>query len=920
MRPIKIVISAFGPYAKRVELDMDRLGKEGLYLISGKTGAGKTTIFDAIAFALFGSSSGSVRQGKMFRSKYADEDTETYVELTFSHVGKTYKIRRNPEYDRPKKRGDGFVTEPSNAILESEDGVVDGASKVTAKVVELLGIDKNQFLQICMIAQGDFAKLITSSTDERKAIFTRIFNTSNYGILAKRIKDDYFSLKRTYDMDENTIKEMAAGILLDDADKTKLENMLDNNAMISQYLELIADAKKSDSEVLDKLCQDIATVTREETAKAVEINKAKTDNENIREKNLAENELLSIKAQEESLNERIETAKADKKKIETILSDIAKIADTLKDYDELEELKTRYITTKQDANTVSAKSKKASDDIIIIEDEIKKNKALLLENKGIEDKLNTATNGIAGMKRDRANISNILSLIEQHDTKHKKMLFAESDFMKKMDMESQLANNFEEMNRLFLSMQAGIIAEKLVDGEPCPVCGAIHHPNKAIKAENAPSEDEIKTAKKKHDIALEEMKEASSKVASIKGELVTMRDNIVNMSKDYSVADELDSIKAELIAKASTLDANIKDEEKSLDELTAVKQKVARAEKDIEEAEPRLKKAREEYNMLLGKEKELDGSLVELATSVDKASRELQYEKKQDVLDEISKMKSAKAKIEESVRKTEVDAADFAKKLGEIKGKLDTLTKATAGKELVNITALEETLQNITEKKKALTEESNIRVSRMKTNENIENRLVEKEKSQLGIEERIKVLKPLFETAAGQIHGKDKVDIETYIQMTYFDRIIARANIRLLKMSDGQYELKRRVEAENMRSASGLDLDVIDHYDGSERSVKTLSGGESFKASLSLALGLSDEIQSVAGGIQLDTMFIDEGFGGLDEQSLENAINTLIGLADGNRLVGIISHVTELKERIPNQIIVSKLPTGGSQVEIRMEG
>ena len=294
----------------------------------------------------------------------------------------------------------------------------------------------------------------------------------------------------------------------------------------------------------------------------------------------------------------------------------------------------------------------------------------------------------------------------------------------------------------------------------------------------------------------------------------------------------------------------------------------------------------------------------------------MKFKSKKEAEETVKHLKNGIQLHKNALEKVETEYADLEKELAGLKGKIDQLKKQLESKEDIDTEKLLEEKNALTEKKTELTEKSETISTRIYTNNRAKENISKKATELTTIEEKWTWVKALSNTANGNISGKEKIMLETYIQATFFDRIIDRANTRLMVMSGGQYELIRRQEASNYRSQSGLELDVKDHYNGSIRNVKTLSGGESFKASLSLALGLSDEIQSNAGGIKLDTMFVDEGFGSLDEESLQQAIKALADLSEGNRLVGIISHVAELKERIDKQVIVTKEKTGGSKVTI----
>lgn len=633
MRPIKLTVSAFGPYAGRTVLDLDKLGTNGLYLITGDTGAGKTTIFDAITYALYGEASGDNREPSMFRSKYAEADTPTEVELVFSYAEKTYTVKRNPEYDRPKSRGDGFTTQKAEVQLQYPDGrVVTKQRDVDNAIRDIMGINRSQFLQIAMIAQGDFLKLLLAPTEDRKKIFRQIFKTQLYQDLQDRLKRESGQLNDKCEAARSSIKQYIDGISCD------------------------------------------------------------------------ENDVLSIE---------VEKAK----------SGILPTTDVI-------DLVDRLLSQDNDKKSVIEKSISDAD------------------------------------------------------------------------------NKLEIVNANLGKIEAKEKAQTALE-----------------KAQN--------------DLAAE---------------------NETNLILKYAF--EIEKGK------------------------TAEKDKLAEEKAKIEAEFPR-------YEALAALEKQIKKD----EDSITKGEEQLQRDREQYAIDE-AEFKKLKIEFEALA-----NAGEGKEKLSHQKEKAQE--KQT---KLQNLSALFEEFHELTDNLDAL--QSNYK----KASTVSEQATADYETKNRAFLDTW--LKALSNTANGNISGKEKVMLETYIQMTYFDRIIARANTRFMIMSGGQYELKRRKEAENNRSQSGLDLDVIDHYNGTERSVKTLSGGESFKASLSLALGLSDEIQASAGGVKLDTMFVDEGFGSLDEESLDQAMKALLSLADGNRLVGIISHVADLKNRIDKQIVVTKEKSGGSKANI----
>ena len=906
MRPIELKISAFGPYAGEVFLDLEQLGTAGLYLITGDTGAGKTTIFDAITFALFGEASGSNRKSDMLRSKYASPETPTQVELTFVYGGKTYKIKRNPEYLRPAKRGDGMTKQAADAEMLCPDGrIITKAKEVNAAVKDLLGIDRNQFSQIAMIAQGDFLKLLLASTEDRMKIFRQLFKTERYQTLQEKLKLESGRLRKQCDLLKNGIGQYVDGLTLCDTDGETLDSERLRALPIGDCMEL---AEKSIGEADDRLAQLAAMLTETEGQLEkinVLVGKGQAREKLIMALGQTETVLIERQAKLETLKANVTDAEARKPEIAALTEKITLEESKLGDYDQLEVLEgsrrqeNRQLQTKVEqlknhqALTAQLKAKQETQ-----QEELETVKNAGTREAQLQGELQQTKNLYQQMKRLQALEAERQSLEEAAQ----KLQNAYKDVAEQASAAQQ---KYTQYNRMYFDAQAGILAQQLETGVPCPVCGSMEHPMPAQLAETAPTEAELEKLKKASEQAEAQARKASSAAAAA-------------LAKVNAKAEEC-------VQQASLCDSQLsmEDMEQQLHSLElelAAEQKKLIRKAQLEESLPKLMQQKQECDQAVGTlEKDiaaLESRLTELDKQVESMAAKLEFPSKAEATKAVNGLKGEKQKLEQEVSKAQKAFDVENEAVQKLNGQKQSLTEQLAQSEEVDLTALQAQQAELGQKKASLQGEITALTTQKATNaralEGIRGKSAELEAA----EKRYSWVSALSNTANGNISGKEKIMLETYIQMRYFDRIIVRANTRFMVMSDGQYELKRRLEAENNRSQSGLELDVIDHYNGTERSVRTLSGGESFKASLSLALGLSDEIQSTAGGIRLDTMFIDEGFGSLDEESLQQAMRALMGLSDGNRLVGIISHVAELKEKIDKQIVVTKEKTGGSRVEI----
>ncbi len=900
-------MSAFGPYAGEVKVDFEQLGERGLYLITGDTGAGKTTIFDGIAFALYGEASGNNRESDMFRSKYAKEETPTFVELEFQYRNEVYRVRRNPEYLRPAKKGKGLTTEKADAQLEYPDGkIITKSKEVTKAVVELIGLDRGQFTQIAMIAQGDFLKLLFAKTEDRSKIFREIFHTKEYQILQERLKTMSGTLRIEYEQLTKSIQQYKTEIHSDDERK---DNTVEETL---QFLAcLIEDEKKTILECdynLECLEEQIAGIQ-----KAI----GKAENQKRAEQELVRiNEELAVWISR--MPEIEEVLKAEEKRQperEKLALDIAGSEEKLSLYEEADHI----LEQKTKAEAQTSALKKEREDLKEKKEngtgKLQKIKELLVQYQDLDARCVRLEQEEQKVKEEKAKVRNFQKVLVEYRELAKRLKNAQEDYQKGNAESIRIRKIFEQMEQNFLDGQAGILAEHLEEGAPCPVCGATHHPNPAKIQESTCTEEELKRIKEKNQKLSDQVFLLSEKAGKTKGQLEEKKKQLEETCKELfgEIPQSISSSLEERVQCLHIQESTINEQRKRANQ--AIQQKKILEEQN-EKGESYLKKWDE---MLEEKERryhEMERECAILTERYEKAISVLSYTSKKDALQALEKKKDQKNALDLAYRSAEEQYRTTKETIQSKTAKIQTLQEQLDGFQDSKYAELLEQQQSCMQKKREILLKKEKTVTDYQMNKRVENAIQGQFEKLQNVEEQWKMVKTLSNTANGNVSGKEKIMLETYIQMSHFNRIIARANTRFMMMSGGQYELKRRETAENLRSQSGLELDVIDHYNGSIRSVRTLSGGESFQASLALALGLSDEIQSEAGGIQLDAMFIDEGFGSLDEETLDQAVKALLNLADGNRLVGIISHVAELKERIEKQIVVTKQKSDGSTVKL----
>lgn len=951
MRPEKLTISAFGPYADRTEIDFSRLGDSGLYLITGDTGAGKTTIFDAITFALYGQASGQVRDSAMFRSKYADTATETFVELVFSYQGKKYQVFRSPEYMAPKKRGTGLTLRKAEAqlIYPDERQPVTKARDVTRAIEELLGLDYEQFTQIAMIAQGDFQKLLLAGTVQRGEIFRQIFHTGIYQQVQLKLKEAAQSRYKEYDEMRRSIAQYLDGVKLRQREGTEAEEF--------------AELKKGKFEgKLERSLEILKSFIDQGEKRESELLKQEQE---VDQKIRTMENILHLSAQKRNLEQKKDFAR---KQLEQLLPDLEKAsgeAEKYKDADQKCEALGILIREKQEQlkkYQVLEQLKKELDEIRM---QLKKCRAGQEANIRQEQQLHK---DMEQLKKERSRLENSrldlqkavtekekrtqrkseLNGLETEMREFKGLYEATKEQQKKYqaayEKAQQQSEYYQQIFHSFLDAQAGILAQELKENEPCPVCGSLSHPHPRIISKGRTVTSEIldnekikldKLEKISADQSLEAGKLKERSNASWK-QIVSGAEELLEEFQEFRKETKNGNGQAgdfRTVWKQMILMIN-REKEQCKNLLTESDRKIREAEENTkrkQKVEKLLENLEKEKDILQEKKNSCDREQTGLTTKASENEkqqknaaeeiRQVHSEAGKEVLEkEIREKQQEYIDLKENSRKMKETFERFQAEKARITSTIKTLDEQQKEIGEIREDEIREQYTESTTQKTELAEKRKELFSIQSGNLEIFRKVQKRKEEMTKAEAEYVWMKNLSDTANGNLNGKAKIELETYIQMAYFDRILRRANVRLMTMSSGQYELKRQEQSENRKEKAGLDLNVIDHYNGTERSVKTLSGGESFQASLSLALGLSDEIQASAGGIRLDSMFVDEGFGSLDEEALSQAVKALSSLADGHRMVGIISHVAELKDRIENKIIVTKQCSGkgvGSSIQIQ---
>ena len=951
MKPINIKISAFGPYKGLETVDFTKLGSNGIFLITGDTGSGKTSLFDAICFALYNQPSGTNRTVDSLRSDYADDETDTFVEFEFTHKENKYVIKRNVPY---KKKNRKTKTVAEATLIINDKDIITGVKEVTNKIIEILGIDDKQFKQIAMIAQGEFLKLLFATSDERSKIFRKIFDTSIYYKISELLKEKFLKTKREYDDKNNILKNEIEHINWDKdiSNLTILEiiNLLNEENEKDKIIVLEEKEKRKkldekiellikDIEIKKNINADILNLKN----KTSELNNLKSNYDemllikndiklsellnplnkelNLYENNLINNNKLKIEYEnylnEEEINLQklkekylnLEQVKDQVKKDNIVLEKLKQNINIKKEIKLLNEEKEKL----KNCNDILLKNKKEREEI---QEYILNDKSYInLEKARDEDKVNK--------EKIKEYNDIIISYNDNLEYKDKLKLELEND-IKNYEIHN---NEYVLEESKFLRNQAGILAKELSPNKPCLVCGSKNHPSKAELINDVLSKEELDNLKvnldllnekrnnsinnlnlinaKLNEVDIEKINTEKTKLEAIKFDF----DKLLNDCKIFdqkkltlnnlnnSILKNEDDVKRynNIISNLESLEKQIFNFDINLEDL----------EKEINNNETYIKNITTSYNDLNSSIKEIKGKYDVVLSNIENETKN--KEKVLNEINNIDKPTNLYNTNEIVIIKKEND--NYFNSYDILKTQIKQLEEKTKDKEISDIDNLNNELLKLRIEKNNMNDDLIIKYD---NNVKIYDSISLKFKEIESINRKYSNYKKLSDTANGNLIGKNKIIFEHFVQASYFNEIIKNSNFRLDIMTNGQFELIRKEVATSLNDKVSLDLEIVDHYTGKIRSIKSLSGGESFKASLALALGLSDTIQNYAGGIVVETMFIDEGFGSLDSDSLEQALATLYDLTNGNRLIGIISHVSELKSRIDSKIYISKTANGST--------
>jgi exonuclease SbcC len=1029
VRPIQLTLSAFGPYAGAETIDFARL-PGGLYLITGDTGAGKTTIFDGIAFALYGEASGSSRGSAMLRSDFAPPEVPTFVRLEFLYHGRRYTVTRNPEYQRRRKKGDGFTKQQRNATLEGPDSLlVSGHRQVTQAVEALLQLDVTQFRQVAMIAQGEFRALLEADSEQRGEILCHLFSTDLYRGLQERLKErcaaareERTALSRELEQGLQTVQcpknwpdrelllsaidegqmEPSLTLLrkLLDADRAE-QAAVDTQRTAEQHRLLSLRERRARAEMTNRRLKELeqtrarwnALLEQEPHYRILEgthmlaaralrqIRPVEIERQRLTEEIQAlseeilrrEAEHMALQSEGAQLAERCSQWAEREPQLQEREQERRRLLRELEQYDTLQATEARCKSLEQALAQSCEKNEAAEKQTATQRERVLANAQRLTELDTAEAELvrlrNTCSATETALDRGHALTEELTQLQAQELA----LQTSESLLQEQQALWQTAQRRAEQARIIFLQDQAGLLAETLQEGAPCPVCGSTAHPTPAIRSEGALSREETEALQEAAEQQYRCCTELASQLSGQRGQLTAARDRLeqeIATLLNGRAPETLDTYCAEQARLLTRLREQLQTAEQRCHEKETRKKNVAILQRELEDSQRTLLVLNQEREHLQ-RDLQIQTALLEQTqkglTFATRPEAETAVQTLTETLEaQRSAAQEARQALEAQQRKTAENQAVLETRRAELpgleqacenalrrfrqalqdaefsdetayqsalapegqtvdetwleeqqaaleqhRGQVQTvsellagLEQELAGKTRQELPPLDAEIETVSQRLEELDRQSRILFSRLEHNRAVAERCRRGIRQLRSSEQSYLQLKELSDTANGELNGRAKVTFERYVQGAYFRQIIARANRRLYQMTDGRYQLAQQEEAENRRSKTGLDLEVIDHYTGRRRSVKTLSGGEAFLASLALALGLSDVVQSRSGGIQLEAMFIDEGFGSLDEEALGQAIRVLQRLATGQRLVGIISHVAGLKDAIEHKIMV----------------
>lgn len=993
MMPISLTLSAFGPYPDTITIDFESFQEDGLFLITGPTGSGKTMIFDAMIFALYGKTSGQIRQTDSLRCDHALNEIPTFVEFSFSLHQQNYTIKRNPKYYLEGKK----TPKQPSALLTLPDGkMVEGIKEVNQKMISLLGVDDQQFKQICMIAQGEFTKLIMASSDEREKVLRELFHSETYQKLEEKLKVHLKVYQDKYDLLLNKRKDLMQELQVEDhqeylSKQTKLiasqqkeyddlKKDLDQkkqqlqlyrlqNQRLIQLKDLkqqFQDLKKQENDY-QELNKTVDTLKKAQETNYLYISYIKqqkklqtlklNQEDFLKQLKKLEKDYQEKKVQANSLDYKQQTKEKLQNQIQETKQLINQIYQYQNDYQNLQTLKQQYRMLDEEHKLFLKKKEK-------FENGLQRDQERIQSEQQVQSKYELIKQQYVRLNEQKVKVHQLSDYYDQILKLNENKSDLQEDYTvveKQVDYEKM---QYNQMEKLYFRKQAGIFALQLKEDQPCPICGSLHHPHPAqIEKEDITKEKLDQQAKKvkqqehrlqdilqkillsnqKKEMLVKQTKQLSSEL-NIQEELskeifikeldhlskdekrmkkeylelqdelkyiqklkksvaLSLKDMSTYESKELKQAQSLENIKVQIHQLSGKLDDSMRQYE--IGEVNKNYQQVQKEHRqlslEIETIQQDYEKVKNKYLEIKTKISSLNQQIIQEQEIYDELDNK--YHTALDAFINEEEFLNLKTQINQ-ISILEKKYQDYLISLKSLNEQIISLENEVKDSTYVDLSSLSETIKEVNQQLR----EKNDDLEKLKIDYSLKEKMIkdiQKINQQLEKDEdTYQRYLDLYNLASGKNNAR--VSIERYVLATYFENMLIYANVIMKQLSQGRYQLLRKDDAGKGRSQQGLELDVFDQESGNIRSIKTLSGGESFKAALSLALGLSRMVQDYAGGIELNTLFIDEGFGSLDSQSLDQAMNCLMELHHENKLIGIISHVSDLKDRIERQLVVER--------------
>ena len=934
MMPISLTLSAFGPYPDTITIDFESFQEDGLFLITGPTGSGKTMIFDAMIFALYGKTSGQIRQTDSLRCDHALNEIPTFVEFSFSLHQQNYTIKRNPKYYLEGKK---TPKQPSALLILPDGKMVEGIKEVNQKMISLLGVDDQQFKQICMIAQGEFTKLIMASSDEREKVLRELFHSETYQKLEEKLKVHLKTYQDKYDLLLNKRKDLMQELQVEDHQEylSKQTKLIASQQKEYDDLKKDLDQKKQQLQLyrlqnqrliqLKDLKQQFQDLKKQENDYQ-ELNKTVDTLKKAQETNYLyisyikqQKKLQTLKLNQEDFLKQLKKLEKDyqekkvqadfldykqqtKEKLQNQIQETKQLINQIyqyqNDYQNLQTLKQQYRMLDEEHKLFLKKKEK-------FENGLQRDQERIQSEQQVQSKYELIKQQYVRLNEQKVKVhqlsdyyDQILKLNENKSDLQEEYTVVE----KQVDHEKM---QYNQMEKLYFRKQAGIFALQLKEDQPCPICGSLHHPHPAqIEKEDITKEKLDQQAKK--------VKQQEHRLQDILQKILLSnqkKEMLVKQTKQLSSELNIqEEISKEIFIKE--LDHLSKDEKRMKKEylIGEVNKNYQQVQKEYRQLSLEIETIQQDYEKVKNK-------YLEIKTKISSLNQQIIQE--QEIYDELDNKYhtalDAFINEEEFLNlKTQINQISILEKkyqdylisLKSLNEQIISLENEVKDSTYVDLSSLSETIKEVNQQLR----EKNDDLEKLKIDYSLKEKMIkdiQKINQQLEKDEdTYQRYLDLYNLASGKNNAR--VSIERYVLATYFENMLIYANVIMKQLSQGRYQLLRKDDAGKGRSQQGLELDVFDQESGNIRSIKTLSGGESFKAALSLALGLSRMVQDYAGGIELNTLFIDEGFGSLDSQSLDQAMNCLMELHHENKLIGIISHVSDLKDRIERQLVVER--------------